>query len=242
MMNFKFFIRLDDACPRMHSENWKRVLKILNTFDIKPIIAVIPDNQDESLMYDKENEKFWNLVKDWQNQDFIIGLHGYQHNYVNNESGILKINNFSEFSALTLADQVEKISKAFAIFKSHEIKPKVWIAPGHSFDLNTLKAIKTVTKINIVSDGFDYRTYFSNDFFWIPAQINTPFKMPFGLWTFCLHPNTMSDNDFRDLEMFLSKNSKFSENFNELFFDNKKQSYLGFIMMISIRLIRKILR
>ena len=56
-MNFKFFIRLDDACPRMHSENWKRVLKILSTFDIKPIIAVIPDNQDESLMYDKENEK-----------------------------------------------------------------------------------------------------------------------------------------------------------------------------------------
>ena len=152
-MNFKFFIRLDDACPRMHSENWKRVLKILNTFDIKPIIAVIPDNQDESLMYDKENEKFWNLVKDWQNQDFIIGLHGYQHNYVNNESGILKINNFSEFSALTLADQVEKISKAFAIFESHEIKPKVWIAPGHSFDLNTLKAIKTVTKINIVSEA-----------------------------------------------------------------------------------------
>lgn len=37
---------------------------------------------------------------------------------------------------------------------SHGIDPTVWIAPAHSFDKNTLIALKLETNIRIISDGF----------------------------------------------------------------------------------------
>ena len=43
----KYIFRLDDACPSMNHEKWNRILSIFDKYNISPIIAVIPNNQDK---------------------------------------------------------------------------------------------------------------------------------------------------------------------------------------------------
>ena len=42
----KFIIRLDDACPTMDKKKWDKIEKILNELNIKPLVAIIPNNKD----------------------------------------------------------------------------------------------------------------------------------------------------------------------------------------------------
>ena len=42
----QFSIRLDDITPDMDWEQFYRVKKILDKFSIKPLIGIVPDNQD----------------------------------------------------------------------------------------------------------------------------------------------------------------------------------------------------
>ena len=60
-MTAKYLIRLDDAHPCMNHEKWVRVESICLKYNVKPIIAVIPDNKDESLNYSSANENFATL-------------------------------------------------------------------------------------------------------------------------------------------------------------------------------------
>src|SRR5581483_5506683 len=41
---------------------------------------------------------------------------------------------------------------------------------------------------------------------WVPQQLWQPRVMPFGVWTVCLHPNTMTDVDINRLKNFLATN------------------------------------
>ena len=50
----------------MDREKWARLESILDSKNIKPIVAVIPNNQDENLKIDKEDKYFWNSVRNWQ--------------------------------------------------------------------------------------------------------------------------------------------------------------------------------
>ena len=45
----KYLIRMDDACPTLKSSNWDYLESLFDDLNIKPIVAVIPDNVDESL-------------------------------------------------------------------------------------------------------------------------------------------------------------------------------------------------
>ena len=48
----RYIIRLDDASPTMNWSKWNAIFEILDKFHIKPIIAVIPNNEDKSLIID----------------------------------------------------------------------------------------------------------------------------------------------------------------------------------------------
>src|SRR5260370_42375028 len=49
---------------------------------LKPILAVVPDNQDPMLKVDAPVADFWDRVRQWQARGWTIALHGYQHRYV----------------------------------------------------------------------------------------------------------------------------------------------------------------
>jgi predicted deacetylase len=132
---------------------WRQVEEILIRFEVKPILAVIPDNQDEKLRICGPNKAFWDEVRGWQARGWTIGLHGYQHLYETRNAGLIGINKFSEFSGLTYAEQLSKLRKALEIFERERVVPDIWVAPAHSFDRTTLRALCDLG-IRRVSDGF----------------------------------------------------------------------------------------
>lgn len=190
----------------MNWDVWRRVEETLLAVGVKPILAVIPDNQDETLKVFQPNGRFWDEVRGWQARGWTIGLHGFQHRYVTRDSGLLGIKASSEFSGLSLAEQHSKLRCALDIFERERVVPDVWVAPAHSFDRGTLQALSALG-VRHLSDGFSLYPHRDSDgMLWIPQQLWHLRKMPPGLWTVCLHLNRWAAPDidrFRaDLERF----------------------------------------
>lgn len=196
-MSASYLLRFDDICPTMNWEIWYRVEEILSANNIKPLMAVIPDNQDECLQFSPTNPAFWDHVRRWQQAGWAIGMHGYQHRYETADSGILGLNRFSEFAGLPYDEQEAKIRRSLEIFHGEQVWPKVWVAPGCSFDHNTLKALKK-HGISIVSDGyFLFPHVDASEMMWVPHQIWRFRARPIGVWTVGLHHNWWADHDIR---------------------------------------------
>lgn len=215
-MKPQFLIRLDDASPYMDRLKWQKVEDILDKFDIKPIVAIIPDNNDEEVIKSEYDESFWDKSKTWQNKGWGIALHGYDHVFTTDKKGLIPRNCYSEFAGVDYEIQKEKIEKGYNILKSRGLNSTFWVAPAHSFDKNTLKAIKSVTDIKIISDGLSVNPYKRYGFNWIPQQVCHIPKRKFGLWTVCLHPNNMNDNDFIKLEKRISEEASYFSNYNNI--------------------------
>jgi predicted deacetylase len=193
-MSARYLIRLDDACDTMDRRKWNLVGQVLAHHGVKPIVAVIPANQDPSLMYESRDADFWNVVRGWAGKGWAVGLHGYSHlMHLTEAALVLPFYKRSEFAGLPLEAQCEKIRRAWSLFLAQDVEPKIWIAPAHSFDLLTLQAVHRETSIRIISDGIAWDCFFEHDFHWIPQQLWRFSERRSGLWTVCLHPNTMDD-------------------------------------------------
>jgi len=203
-----YLIRLDDASPRMNWKKWNTIFNILDKYNIKPIVAVIPNNEDEQLDIDKYNPSFWDIVRLWENKGYHIAMHGFNHKYISSDGGLIPINKQSEFAGVHIDIQREKIKKSWSIFKKNKIFPKIWVAPAHTFDFNTLTVLKEETNIEIISDGIAYYPYKEYGFLWIPQQLWWYKEKKEGIWTICLHPNNMSENDMMEFENFIKYNQK----------------------------------
>jgi predicted deacetylase len=189
-MNATYLVRIDDICPTMNWSIWAAVEAILVQYGIKPVLAVVPDNQDPCLKSGAAEKDFWTEVRTWRDRGWTIGLHGYQHRYVTGDPGIMGINKSSEFAGLPQCVQADKIRSALGIFERERIWPDVWIAPGHSFDLITLELLRK-NGLRRISDGFFlYPNVDSRGMLWIPQQLWRFREMPLGLWTVCLHINS----------------------------------------------------
>jgi len=225
-MSAKYIIRLDDACPTMNRKNWDRMENLLDKYKIKPMVAIIPDNKDEKLMVDEIDNDFWDKSREWQDKNWEIALHGYEHKYATKATSIVPINQYSEFAGVDLKKQKEKIREGIAIFKEQNLSCRLWIAPAHSFDENTIKALKSESDINIISDGIAFNTYWEHDMHWVPQQLWQVRKMPFGTWTICFHPDMMGEKAFERLETFLEKHEKDVISMNDLNFEKREKNIL----------------
>lgn len=207
MQSAQYLIRFDDICPTMNWEIWNRVEKILIEYDVKPILAVVPDNKDLKLEVDSPREDFWERVRQWQQLGWAIGLHGYQHVYETTESGIVGINNRSEFAGLPREIQYKKIKAGLDIFHSHGVRADLWVAPGHSFDSVTVEVLQSVG-LNILSDGYFLRPLMMGETYWIPQQLWRFRLFLLGTWTVCFHTNAFKSGDIIQLENSLRRFKK----------------------------------
>jgi predicted deacetylase len=188
MMTVKFLLRFDDLCPAMSWETWRKLETVMMEENVRPILSVIPDNQDSTLNEAEPNEHFWDHVRSWQARGWTIGLHGYQHRYVNKESGIIGLNSYSEFAGLSFEEQHSKLKKGLDIFAREGVRAEVWVAPAHSFDMNTVRALAKLG-VRTISDGMSLYPYRdSQGVLWLPQQLWRFRTAPFGVWTICIHP------------------------------------------------------
>jgi len=211
----RYYIRLDDAHDRMNLSKWNKIIKLLDKYDIKAIIGVIPENKDKAIVYNNKIENFWEIIKHWQNNSHIIGIHGLNHLKITNNSGLVPKNNKSEFAGLTLDEQIIKLKKSKRIFDLNKINVKIFIPPFHSFDYNTLKALKYIN-INVLYDGISFYPYKERGIILVPQQYNYFKKRKKGVWSICLHPSDISNNELLKLEKFIQDNRK---NFKNDFFE-----------------------
>jgi predicted deacetylase len=185
----------------MDRTKWQRLEEMLDRFGIKPIVAVVPDNRDAELRCDPPDFAFWQRVRDWQAKGWTIAMHGYQHRLrpVSGRLGV-PLHNRSEFGGLPAQEQAEKIRRSWQLFALEGVSPTVWIAPAHAFDAATLNAIRAETPIRVISDGIARQVYYDAGFYWIPQQLWSLKERRSGVWTVCLHPNTMDGLRFAALD------------------------------------------
>lgn len=218
-MKNKYLIRLDDACPTMDAKKWQRIESILDTYGVRPLVGIIPVNEDPKQQIDDEDAEFWTKVKAWEMKEWAIALHGYDHCYISNDGlkGLNPLWSRSEFAGVSLNEQKMKIREGIKVFNAHKISPKYFFAPSHTFDANTLQALREESNIRIISDTIAIKPYRKEDFVFIPQLGGRcrDMKIP-GIWTFCLHPSTMKEEDFVAIEVFLHAHEDAMLGFNEL--------------------------
>jgi predicted deacetylase len=198
-LSARYLVRFDDICPTMNWATWDRIEAVLDELSIQPIVAVVPDNQDPNLDTAPARHDFWERVRRWQKAGWFIALHGYQHRYVTRDAGLMGINPFSEFAGLPYETQRLKLVNALGIMRQHGVEPDGWVAPGHSFDATTVRVLLELG-IELISDGFYRRPVRYLGATWIPQQIWRFRPMPFGVWTVCVHGNTLTDPAFDALK------------------------------------------
>jgi len=192
-----YLVRFDDVCPTMNWHVWERIEILLVENQIRPIVAVVPDNQDATLAVSSPDGRFWQRVRAWQSRGWSIALHGYQHRYVNANGGILNIARRSEFAGLPPQEQETKLRAALAIFASEGVRADAWVAPSHSFDKTTVQLLFKVG-IHVISDGLSILPFrCAEGMTWVPQQLWDFQARRRGVWTVCFHPNGWNEARFR---------------------------------------------
>lgn len=192
-MPANYIVRFDDICPTMNWSVWTRVECVLHELAIRPIVAVVPDNDDQTLNVGPSRANFWDVVREWQRLGWSVAMHGYQHRYSTADAGITGLNRHSEFAGVPRATQIRHIDSALRIFAEQGVNPSVWVAPGHSFDWTTVECLRD-RGITVISDGFFARPVRHRGMIWVPQQLWRFRYMPAGLWTVCCHINAWSDD------------------------------------------------
>lgn len=225
-------MRLDDACEKRDMKKWDRMESLLDKYGIKPLVGVIPHCEDPMMNKYEYDDEFWEKVNNWKNKGWIIAMHGYNHVYCTSSGGINPVNNRSEFADVPEEIQRKKIQKGIMIFRSHGIEPRVFFAPSHTFDENTIKILLELTSIYIISDTIANKAYKEKGILFVPQQTGKVRKLPLNTVTFCYHPNIMSDNDFKKLETFLEKERVKFSIITDIHVSNKKGIYDKFLSKV----------
>jgi len=213
----KILLRFDDIAPNMKWEMMSRVKNLLEKYDVKPIIGVIPKNEDNELKaYPKCSFNFWNEIKNLQINGWEIAMHGYQHLYeAKCEEDYLGHGGNTEFSGFSYENQLKKLTLGLEIFKKQNIEIKTFFAPNHTFDKNTIKACKAVG-IDTIVDGYGLAPYYENGVFFLPQLFYRLLALPFGFQTLQIHLNYFDEKNFVKLEKFIKKNQKKIISFSNL--------------------------
>ena len=225
----RLILRLDDAAERMDIVKWQQMEELLDKYDIKPLVGVIPDCQDPMMEKYETDDRFWDKVHRWKDKGWSIAMHGYRHVYDSDDGGINPVNKFSEFAGHPLEVQRDRIRAGVAIFRNHGLEPRIFFAPGHTFDENTLRALKEESNIRIISDTIACDVYCMDGFTIVPQQSGKVRKLPLRTATFCYHPNCMTNEDYDFLDTKIKESLENITMMKDVMETRRKRTILDFI-------------
>lgn len=202
----QYLLRLDDLCPTVSAERWRACMALIEEFHLQPILAVVPDNRDPDLCVSPPAPEFWQQIRALEAAGAVIALHGYRHLCLSRGRSLLPLHAQSEFAGVPAATQHAWIREGLDLLRAHSLNPRLWVAPRHGFDAATLDALRD-QEILLLSDGLARRPFASHGLTWIPQQLWAPVEKPSGLWTLCVHPNTLADSHLAALRAFLGRHA-----------------------------------
>jgi predicted deacetylase len=211
----QYLIRLDDLCPAMLRDPRERFLSILARHGVSSILAVVPDNQDPDLNRQTPDPEFWDRMRSLQAAGATIAMHGYRHACASRGTSILGLHEKTEFAGVNPSVQRQWIRSGLAILRGQGLRPRLFVAPRHGFDRNTLRAL-AAEGLNILSDGFARRPFTQHQILWIPQQLWEPVAQKTGLWTICIHTNTATASLEEGLGRFLAEHASQLTSFDQV--------------------------
>ena len=144
--NTGILIRFDDIAPNMNWVMMDKCERLLNEYNIKPVLGVIPKNEDKELLNYPLRDNFWDIVKRWKSNNWAIAMHGYTHVYdtETNKKDFFNHGGKSEFFGHAYDEQLNRLKKGLKIFNNNQIDIDTFFAPNHTYDENTFDALKEV--------------------------------------------------------------------------------------------------
>ena len=207
----KIAVRLDDITPDMDWERFYKFKALLDRYQVKPLIGVVPDNRDPGLVKKQEPDRqtpedFWEYVKELKRHGWVIAMHGCHHVYTTDRGGLFPLNNFSEFAGLPFEQQKKLLAEGKDLLAEKGIETELFMAPAHSYDKNTLKALKE-TGFQGLTDGFgDFPYYFRGlAFYPISFMLGRTFRKKEGYSTMVVHTGTVSEEDLKRYESYFQR-------------------------------------
>lgn len=202
----KTAIRMDDITPDMDWERFRAFKALLDRYEIRPLIGVVPENQDENLHCGEAAPDFWEYVKELQEQGWTVAMHGFRHIYTTKKGGLFPLNHFSEFAGVSYEEQSRMLREGRAILEKNGVFTDLFMTPAHSYDRNTLKALAENGFVRM-TDGFGSRPYRYKGltFYPIPFMLERSFRKKKGFTTMVVHANTMTKKDLARYERMLEE-------------------------------------
>lgn len=224
----KIAIRIDDVTNNMDWDKFKKFEAVLDKYGVKPLIGVIPENKDESLLkIDREDYISW--LNRRINDGWSVAIHGYNHLYTTKKGGMFPLNHFSEYAGVPYEKQQKMIDDGIDSLKELGISTNTFMAPAHTFDAGTVKALK-VAGIKYITDGFGYQPYTRDGIIYLPisSRRSKDIERSSGYTTLVYHPAMMNDKDFDNFDSMLAKHKSQLIAYSELFsLEAKKQSFFA---------------
>ena len=217
--NAKYVFRMDDICPSMKWSSFTTLMGIFEKHQVVPLLGIVPENKDPHLKVENDNPKFWEIMKNLMAMGQIeVAQHGTYHEYISSSKGILAEDfgfpSRSEFAGLPYEIQLKRLSAGKKALEQHEIFTTYFMAPSHSFDVNTLRALKTLGFV-AVTDGVSKFPYRNHDLVFVPQMHWSPRKIKRGIQTICIHSNEISQKQIEKIATFLDRHDKNVIKFSE---------------------------
>lgn len=197
----KIAVRLDDIAPDMDWEKFDRFLKLMDQYHVKALLGVIPENRDRTVGIGEKKEDFFERMRELQARGYVIAMHGCYHLYTTEQGGLFPLNHLSEFAGLPFEKQTEMIRHGKEILEKEGIRTDIFMAPAHSYDADTLRALRE-NGFTGITDGFGKRPYraFGLIFYPISDRRSKTLAGGDGISTLVVHTNTLTEEEFRSYE------------------------------------------
>lgn len=205
----KIAVRLDDITPDMDYEKFHKMKQLLDTCQVKPLIGVVPFNEDQNLMRNPKITDFADFLQGLVKEGYVVALHGYKHLYSSEKGGLFPLNHFSEYVGVPYETQDKMIKEGKAQLKDWGVETDIFMAPAHTYDKNTLKALKA-NGFRYVTDGFGRKPYNWKGLTFLPISVKQSdcYKDKEGYTTLVFHTNTMHDKDFERYEKIFEQHKE----------------------------------
>lgn len=192
----KIAVRMDDITPDMNWENFSFFQELFAKAGITPLLGIVPDNRDPKLQCGPLEKDFFQRMKQLEQKGYSLAMHGCYHIYTTKRGGRFPLNNFSEFAGLPYEKQKELLAWGKKKLSEHGIDTDIFMAPAHSYDKNTLRALRELGFTGI-TDGFGRRPYRESGFTFYPISflLERNLRQKEGVTTMVVHANTLTEAD-----------------------------------------------
>ena len=203
----KIAFRMDDITPDMDWKSFEAFEQLFERYGCYPLLGIVPDNLDPKLSVDPAREAFWKKMQELQEKGWTLSMHGCHHVYTTKRGGSFPLNAQSEFAGKSYEEQYRLLESGQKKLLDRGIETKLFMAPGHTFDKTTLRALKALGFTH-VTDGFGDLPYVRSGMTFLPIAFlrKYAFSDREGMTTIVIHANHSTVAELKAYEEMLDAN------------------------------------